>query len=135
MLEVYIDGSCRGNGTEKAVGGLGVISYKDGVKYASMQLRLLKPVTNNEAEYAALMYALNLIVGLKDKIIIYSDSKLVVNQVNKKWRIKTEHLRKPCEVCQEGMACFKDITLQWLPRQKNQEANDLAQSITEVSND
>lgn len=132
MLEVYIDGSCRGNGTDKAIGGVGIVSYKDGIKYGAMQLRLLEPVTNNEAEYAALMHAIGLIIGIDDKVIVKSDSALVVNQVNGKWRVKQDHLKQPCEICRAGLKQFKDITLKWIPREENQEANDLAQSITEV---
>lgn len=51
--------------------------------------------TNNEAEYKSLIRALE--VSLEnniDNIDIYMDSKLVVNQVNDKWKINFEHLQK-----------------------------------------
>lgn len=51
--------------------------------------------TNNEAEYRALIVALeeSMSMGL-DEIIIYMDSNLVVNQVCDKWKINFPHLQK-----------------------------------------
>lgn len=132
MIEVYIDGSCKGNGTDRAIGGIGIISYKDGVKYGSMQLRLLDSVTNNEAEYSALIQALVLFLGFEEKIIIKSDSQLIVNQVNGKWRVKQDHLKGLCKACREGMKNFSNITLEWIPRAENAEADKLAQEITAI---
>lgn len=132
MLEIYIDGSCRGNGTDKAIGGIGIVSYKDGVKYGALQLRLLESVTNNEAEYTSLIYAFGLIRGLQDRVIIKSDSQLIVNQVNGKWRVKQDHLKGLCKACREGMKNFSNITLEWIPRAENAEADKLAQEITAI---
>ena len=132
MLEIYIDGSCRGNGTDKAIGGIGIVSYKDGIKYGSVQLRLFDSVTNNEAEYTALIYALALIIGLHDRVVIKSDSQLIVNQVTGKWQVKQNHLKDLCKVCREGMKNFSNITLEWIPRAENAEADKLAQEITAI---
>jgi len=47
-------------------------------------------ITNNQAEYLAVLEALKFITG---DIEIYSDSKLVVNQLNHEWHIKEDDLR------------------------------------------
>jgi len=51
--------------------------------------------TNNEAEYISLIMALEKSIdyGL-EYVDIYMDSKLVVNQVNNKWKINFEHLQE-----------------------------------------
>ncbi len=52
--------------------------------------------TCNEAEYQSLIHALKYqtLNPSSDQIIIYMDSKLVVNQVNNKWKINYPHLQK-----------------------------------------
>jgi len=51
--------------------------------------------TNNEAEYQCLIESLKLSIqkGMKD-VVIFMDSKLVVNQVNGLWKINFAHLQK-----------------------------------------
>ena len=50
-------------------------------------------MTNNVAEYAALIYVLKEVkrCGLENKLlVIRSDSQLLVNQMNRKWAVKAE---------------------------------------------
>ena len=75
--------------------------------------------TNNELEYLALMYALGYI---RDKykcaeVEIYSDSMLVVKQMNGKWRVTTESLLPLYEKCQ-SMVTSK-IKIKWVSRKFN----------------
>ncbi len=52
--------------------------------------------TNNIAEYAALYYALRAIINnlpFGQKIEIYSDSQLIINQVTDQWRCTKPHLQ------------------------------------------
>jgi ribonuclease HI len=52
---------------------------------------MLFDVSNNEAEYEALLHGLRLAVSLGIKrLLIYGDSLLVVQQVNKEWDINKE---------------------------------------------
>lgn len=54
-----------------------------------------KLATNNFAEYCALGLALRFLVDneWRGELTIYSDSKLVVNQVTRNWKMKAEHLK------------------------------------------
>jgi ribonuclease HI len=130
MFKVYIDGSCRGNGGPDSVGGIGVAIFQDNKLVGSLALRMFKPATNNEAEYYGLLRALTLVPKTAE-VHIYSDSKLVVNQVNGRWKTKEVRLNKLKEKAQELLKQFTDVSLKWLPREKNKEANKLAQAITE----
>lgn len=89
-LEVYVDGGSRGNPGPAAIGV--VIGDK---KYTEF----IEEATNNIAEYKAIIFALKKVKHLlgKDKlkkteIIIYSDSDLVVNQINGNYKILEKEL-------------------------------------------
>ena len=54
-------------------------------------LQILFKVSNNEAEYEALLHGLRLTVSLGIKrLLVYGDSLLVVQQVNKEWDINKD---------------------------------------------
>jgi ribonuclease HI len=131
MYRVYIDGSCRKNGTEEAIGGFGAVCYRDGKKTAQCSVRVHQPTTNNQMEYMALDHVLKRLKKVPETVVIHSDSKLVVNQVLGKWRVKDERLKILCGNCQRTMKKMRDVKLVWIPREENQEANDLAQLATE----
>ncbi len=75
--------------------------------------------TNNELEYLALEYALRYIDNKyrRKKIKIYSDSKLIVNQINGKWRVTTESLLPLYKKCKAKMT--DNIKLIWISRNFN----------------
>lgn len=133
MQEIYVDGSCRGNGTEDAIAGIGIFSRDgQGLPLISLSLRLSDPLTNNEAEYEALILACKLVWGYgstKEPTIFYCDSKLVVNQVNGKWKTKESRLAVLRDDVRSRLR--ENWKVVWIPREKNQEANDLAQKSTE----
>ena len=53
--------------------------------------QILFKVSNNEAEYEALLHRLRLAVSLSIKrLLVYGDSLLVVQQVNKEWDINKD---------------------------------------------
>jgi ribonuclease HI len=89
-LVAFTDGASRGNPGEAACGFLIVgITKEPKVFY-------LGKATNNIAEYQAIIKLLEFInkEGIKDKKIkVISDSKLVVNQINKKFKVKNKVLR------------------------------------------
>jgi ribonuclease HI len=54
----------------------------------------IKCPTNNDAEYMSLIRAMEEAILYNVKgIIVFMDSKLVVNQVNNKWKINYDHLQ------------------------------------------
>ena len=82
--------------------------------------------TNNEAEYAALICLLREAKarGLRD-IEIRGDSKLVVCQVSREWKINLPHLRELASEAwrlMEGM----NVKLTWIPRSGNSVADALS---------
>ena len=74
-----------------------------------------KRSTNNTLEYKAMLAGLEL---SNDGDIIYSDSKLVVCQLNGWWKINHDHLRELCQKCRDVLE-YKNVTVRWIPRKHN----------------
>ena len=85
MIEIYTDGSCRGNGKETSSGGFGVAVIREG-KVEYMCTSATKDTTNNREELKAIIKALELTQSdyLKEQCVIYSDSAYCVNMC-KEW--------------------------------------------------
>ena len=80
MINIYTDGSSRGN---PGPGGYGIVMlYKGQRKELSQGYRL---TTNNRMELMAVIKALEAIKNDKIDITIYSDSKYVVESIEKGW--------------------------------------------------
>lgn len=122
-MKGYFDGCSKGNPGEAGAGAL-LTDDHDGVVWQTAQP--LGKKTNNEAEYAALIFLLTEAKkrGVKE-LHIFGDSKLVVSQVSKKWKINLPHLRelaKQAWALMEGM----EVSLTWVPREKNSRADELS---------
>jgi hypothetical protein len=60
-------------------------------------LQLLFPTSNNAAEYEALIHVLNIVVSLGIKrLMVYGDSLVVINHVNKDWDCSMESMSNYC---------------------------------------
>ncbi|XP_059310555.1 uncharacterized protein LOC132061892 [Lycium ferocissimum] len=84
-------------------------------------------LTNNEAEYKAMIAGLELAKSLGAEIVeAKCDSLLVVNQTNGTFEIKDDRMRKYQERLQVVLRRFKEWTLEHVPRDQNNEADALA---------
>ena len=78
---MYFDGSLKLGGA-----GAGVLFISLDGKQLKYVLQILWPATKNEAEYEALLHGLQVAVSLGIKrLLVYGDSSVVSNQVNKNW--------------------------------------------------
>jgi len=92
-IEVFCDGASRGQGQKKfGEASCSAVVYRNRKKIAQFA-RGLGPRTNNEAEYEAVIAGL-LICSMADLAdpIIYTDSAVVANQVNGRWKCKNPTL-------------------------------------------
>ena len=86
--KMYFDGSLKLGG---ASAGILLISL-DG-KQLKYVLQILWQATNNEAEYEALIHGLRVAITLGIKrLLVYGDSAVVINQVNKDWDCTKENM-------------------------------------------
>ena len=121
---IYIDGAARGN---PGVAGIGII-IKDGQGQKIRQLyKYIGQATNNIAEYTALVYGLQeaLILGLKD-VVIYSDSELLVKQLNGEYRVKNSNLRPYYEQSLHLRTGLQRLEIRQISREENKETDKLA---------
>jgi ribonuclease HI len=110
MIKLYIDGGTVGSR----------ICLVDKLKNKTLvKIRGVDP-TNNELEYLALVYALQYITNnyKRRNITIYSDSLLVVNQINGKWRITTPTLLPIWNKCMKMVT--DKIKIKWISRDFNE---------------
>jgi ribonuclease HI len=94
QYKAWIDGACRGNPGEAAIGG--ILKSPNG-KIAFQFSLFIGIATNNVAEYRALIYLLTIVKELNSKIklsglVVYSDSELLVKQVNGLYKVRKKHL-------------------------------------------
>ncbi len=108
-ISVYVDGSGGPNG------GFGFFVKETGESFYEK-----KPdITNNQAEYMAIISALNKFVNSNDEITIYSDSKNTVNQLNHEFAINNEQLRDLAREAWNVISRFSNLSIIWIPRKEN----------------
>jgi ribonuclease HI len=89
---MYFDGSLKLSGA-----GAGVLLISLDGKQLKYVLQILWPATNNEAEYQALIHDLWVAASLGIKrLVMYGDSAMVINQVNKDWDCTKETMDAYC---------------------------------------
>lgn len=109
MYCVYVDGS---GGDES---GFGYYIKETGESFYTH-----KPdITNNQAEYFAIISALEKFAGTDDHITIYSDSKNTVSQLNHEYAINDEKLRLLARQAWPLIAKFANLEIKWVPRKEN----------------
>ena len=128
---VYFDGASRGNPGPGAVGWCLVTS--DGV-VADGSERIGR-VTNNQAEYAALIRALEAAdeYGF-DEIDVRGDSELILKQVRGEWNANDPTLREKRVRARELLERFDRWSLAHVPREINDRADNLANEALDDGN-
>ena len=121
---LYADGACRGN---PGLAGSGAALVDADGKVVAEAMRFLGHGTNNVAEYTALIIGLEEARrhGVED-LEIRMDSKLVVEQMNGKWKMKAAHLRPLALEAGALLASFPKRLIRHIPREQNTIADALA---------
>ena len=128
-MELYFDGACEPN---PGTGAAGFVLYSDGAVVAEGKKVLVGACTNNMAEYSALWLGIKEAVaqGATD-LIIYGDSKLVVEQVNKRWKAKNPRMLKARDEVLKLLENLQSWELSWKGRDFNTHADGLSKAALE----
>ena len=112
---VYVDGSLAKEGGRACI--LLISQGKEEIKY---NVKFGFPVMNNVAEYKTLLCGLRLAQKIRvDKIIIYSDSQLVAQQVQGEYEVKDPLLTKYHTMVGQLWGHFLEIQLEQISREVN----------------
>lgn len=128
MIVIYFDGGAKPN---------------PGIGYGSFEIKLklheslptfehkgtwnspFTRLTNNQAEYLTLWLALHECMDkfspADNRVEIFSDSKLLVEQVNDRWRVRDAELKHLYAAIHFVLGAFPDWSLSWNPREVNVE--------------
>ena len=135
-FQAYADGACRGNGKKNSLSGIGgVIFNPKGEQIAVISNYLGEGFTNNVAEYQSLIQTLKKCIEMNIKqLIIYMDSKLVVEQIKGNWKIKKQHLNLLNKQSKLLINNFETFQIQHIPRENNSIADNLANEAINNNN-
>lgn len=113
-LVIYSDGGARGNPGPAAAAFVALNSNGEIVKAGSCFIGVR---TNNQAEYEALLLALEFAIETKtQEVVCHLDSELVVRQLNGDYAVKNDQLRQLWRKVQQLKACFNRIIFVNVPR-------------------
>jgi ribonuclease HI len=123
-LSIHTDGASRGNPGEAA---FAYVIAGDGRETVEEAGRLGR-VTNNQAEYAALVKALERALALapEGRVVVHSDSELMVKQMRGEYKVKNEDLRDLYEQAQRLVGRFPGgVSFRHVRREHNKRADEL----------
>lgn len=133
-INVYTDGGSRGNPGPSAYG---LVVYDDQQQIIHKDSKYLGIKTNNEAEYAGLIAALEWIKNNQSKLNLskinfYSDSQLMVRQISGTYRVKASNL---LPIFQEAKTLIGQINLSINFQDVRRELNELADQLANEAMD
>jgi ribonuclease HI len=121
---IYTDGVSKGN---PGVAAIGITIKDEKGKLITSISRRIGWATNNQAEYIAVITALEETVRLGVRQVeLNSDSELVVRQINGRYRVKKEALKPLFQRVKKLQGSLESCTINHIPRQQNREADRLA---------
>ena len=130
---VYADGGSRGN---PGVAGSGAVVYAADGRTVLRDIVYVvgKKATNNVAEYHGMLRGLEAARDLGARTVeVYMDSKLVVEQMSGRWKIKHPDMQKLALEARRVMDSFDAITFTWVPRAKNAAADALSNQAMDAA--
>ncbi len=121
---INTDGAAKGNPGPAGIGA--VIKDSSGSIIAEVY-EYLGETTNNQAEYQALIAALKRAQKLGgEELQVFADSELMVKQIAGIYKVKNEGIKPLFEEAKQMIKLFKSVSLKHVPREKNSEADALA---------
>ncbi|WP_189160089.1 bifunctional RNase H/acid phosphatase [Lentzea pudingi] len=122
---VEADGGSRGNPGPAGYGA--VVRDKLSGETLAERKGFIGVATNNVAEYQGLIAGLRAARELgAETVDVRMDSKLVVEQMSGRWKIKHPSMQPLAREAQEVARDLGRVTYEWIPRERNKQADRLA---------
>ncbi|GKV15478.1 hypothetical protein SLEP1_g26265 [Rubroshorea leprosula] len=126
---LYVDGASSSKGSGAGALLIGPEGYR-----SEHALKFNFDVTNNMADYEALLLGLQLALELKISAIqVYSDSQLVVNQINSICEVVDPVMMKYVALLTELKCKFQKFCLSKIPRAENEQVDSLSKFASDSS--
>ena len=122
-LTLFIDGASKGNPGHAGIG----IRIEEGGETLTEHCEYIGCTTNNVAEYRALIKGLEIAAQFKaNRVIVFSDSELVVRQMNGTYKVKSGGLLPLYQTARMQSRTFDGFQIRHVRREQNREADRLA---------
>ena len=122
-LIIYTDGGARNN---PGPAGIGAVIYDSKKNKIAEISKFIGDATNNQAEYTAVVMAINKAKELGAlELEFYLDSELVVKQLNREYRVKDKELAPLFVKIYNAVLGFNKVSFKHIPRERNKEADKL----------
>ncbi len=123
-ITIYSDGAARGNPGPAGAGA--ELTDAEG-KVLGTVCTYLGERTNNQAEYQALIFALDEAIELgATRVRIFADSELMVKQVRGEYKVRNAGIKPLYEDVRKRLRRIGSHTIEHVPREKNGRADTLA---------
>jgi probable phosphoglycerate mutase len=129
---VEADGGSRGN---PGPAGFGCVVFSaDRATVLAEHKQFIGQTTNNVAEYRGLIAGLEEARRLgADEVAVSMDSKLVVEQMSGRWKVKHPGLAELHQQARALASTFDGVTFGWIPRERNAHADRLANEAMDAA--
>jgi len=133
-INVYTDGGSRGN---PGIAGYGLVIYDNHKHLIHQESKFLGIKTNNEAEYLGLLAGLNWIKKNQkmyqiEKLNFFSDSQLLVRQLQGKYKVKALNLK---DLFIQAFQLLNQINIDYQFTDIRRESNELADKLANQAMD
>lgn len=121
---IKFDGAAKGN---PGPAGIGIIFFNEAGSVLKEISRFVGERTNNQAEYEALIIALEKVRDYRaSRIILQTDSELLFRQIRGYYQVKNERLKKYHQRALKLLSRISNLRLEFTPRYLNRQADRLA---------
>ena len=117
-LVIYTDGGASPNPGPASIGAVIKDEHGRAVSLVSLSIGI---ATNNEAEYRAVIAALDMALKLgAESVEVRSDSELLVRQVNGQYKVKAASIRPLYLAVKQAQLRFRECVFRHIPRELNE---------------
>ena len=129
-VTIFTDGASKNNPGPSSIGA--VIKNQQGQTISRIS-KAIGHSTNNQAEYRAIITALEEAIRLGARqVILNSDSELVVRHLQGKYRVKNAALKPLHQQVTQLLSKLESFTIRHIPREQNEEADNLANAALKL---
>jgi ribonuclease HI len=133
LIVIYFDGGARGNPGPAAIGAVVLDPLTDPPARLASVSEYIGETTNNVAEYRALIAGLEAAAATPARMVrVRGDSKLVIEQVAGRWRVKQPHLRPLHAKVRDLLSQYEQIDLAHVRREYNGDADALVNAALDL---